>query len=380
MRTNDVVTDLCSTTGELGPEQVVLLRDGPTGQAAMVVIDNLAAGPAIGGTRMALDVTVDEVARLARAMTLKNAAARLPHGGAKAGIIADPLRPEAEREAIVRWFAQAIRDLHGYIPGPDMGTDERAMAWIHDEIGRSVGLPAALGGIPLDELGATGFGLAVAADAADAAGVIELQGARVAVQGFGSVGSHLARFVAERGARLVAVSDIKGAVADAGGLDVEALIAWKRAGKSVSDFPHGTPIERDALVAVDCDIWVPAARPDVITEANAADLRATLLLQGANIPATAAAEAALHERGVLCLPDFIVNAGGVICAAVEYAGGTRAQAFERITDTIRENTTIVIERSRKQNVLPRAAAEELALERVREAMALRRHWGDTDRT
>jgi glutamate dehydrogenase/leucine dehydrogenase len=367
---------VCSTVDGVGPEAVFLLRDVNSGVSAIVVVDNLACGPAIGGVRMASDVTVDEVARLARAMTLKNALARLPHGGGKAGIVADPLMPAGEKEGVIRWFAQAIRDLHGYIPGPDMGTDERCMAWIHDEIGRSVGLPAALGGIPLDELGATGYGLAVAAEAAAAAGLLELHGARVAIQGFGAVGSHAARFLAERGACIVAVSDRRGATGDPTGLPVEDLIAWMRAGGQLADFAAGAPLERDSVIGTDCDILVPAARPDVISEANAHTVKAKLVLEGANIPVTTEAEATLHDRGVLCLPDWVVNAGGVICASAEYAGESRARAFDLIAQTIRDNTAAVIERSRGQSELPRVVAEELAAASLSEAMSFRRSWSD----
>jgi glutamate dehydrogenase/leucine dehydrogenase len=367
---------VCSTVDAIGPEAVFLLRDVDSGVSAIVVLDNLACGPAIGGVRMASDVTVDEVARLARAMTLKNALARLPHGGGKAGIVADPLMPARDKEGVIRWFAQAIRELQGYIPGPDMGTDERCMAWIHDEIGRSVGLPAALGGIPLDELGATGYGLAVAAEAAAAAGLLELHGARVAIQGFGAVGTHTARFLAERGASIVAVSDRRGATGDPTRLPVDELIAWTRAGGLLADFAAGVPLERDSVIGTDCDILVPAARPDVISEANAHTVKAKLVLEGANIPVTTDAEATLHDRGVLCLPDLLVNAGGVICASAEYAGESRARAFDLIAQTIHDNAAAVIERSQAQSERPRVVAEELAGASLREAMSFRRSWSD----
>ena len=206
-------------------------------------------------------------------MTFKNATARLPHGGAKAGIVADPAMSAAQKEQTIRWYTNTIGPLTGYIPGPDMGTDERAMAWVHDEIGRSVGLPASLGGIPLDELGATAFGLAVAAEAAHAAGVVDLVGARVAVQGFGAVGRHAARFLADRGAVLVAASDSRGAVVRGSGLSVDDLGAWKDSGRHFDTY-EGEHVERDALAGVDCDIFVPAARPDAITEANVDTVRA----------------------------------------------------------------------------------------------------------
>jgi hypothetical protein len=151
---------------EVGPRKTVLLREPRVGLEAIVVVDNIACGPAIGGVRMAPDVTLEEVGRLARAMTFKNAAAGLAHGGGKAGIIADPSCPAARKEALVRAFARMITELTEYIPGPDMGTDETCMAWVRDEIGRAVGLPRVVGGIPLDEIGATGFGLAVAAEVA----------------------------------------------------------------------------------------------------------------------------------------------------------------------------------------------------------------------
>jgi glutamate dehydrogenase (NAD(P)+) len=372
----DVLGRVCSTTDAVGPEAVVLLRDARSATSAIVVVDNTACGPAIGGLRMASDVTVDEVARLARAMTYKSAFARLPHGGAKAGIVADPLMPRRDKEAVIRWFAQAIRDLHSYIPGPDMGTDEGCMAWIHDEIGRSVGLPAALGGIPLDELGATGYGLAVAAEAAAAAGVFGLEGARVAIQGFGAVGTHTARFLTERGACIVAVSDRRGATGDPTGLPVDELIAWTRTGGQLADFAAGAPLDRDSVIGTDCDVLVPAARPDVIDEGNAHDVKAKLVLEGANIPVTIEAEATLHDRGVLCLPDWVVNAGGVICASAEYAGESRARAFDLIAETIRENTAAVIERSLGRSALPRSVAEELAAAGLREAMSFRRSWSD----
>jgi glutamate dehydrogenase/leucine dehydrogenase len=220
---------------DLGPEKVVYIHDAAAGLRAVVAIDNVAAGPSIGGVRMATDVSAQEAFRLARAMTLKNAAASLPHGGGKSVLFGDARMPDAQKESLVRAFAQAIADLSDYIPGPDMGTDERCMGWIRDEIGRAVGLPPEVGGIPLDEIGATGFGLAISAEVAKDFCGLELAGARVAVQGFGSVGRHAARFLSDRGASVVAVSDSGGTVQDASGLDVGRLVALKEAGHSVVD-------------------------------------------------------------------------------------------------------------------------------------------------
>jgi glutamate dehydrogenase/leucine dehydrogenase len=366
------MSDVFSIADDLGPGKVIHIHNPKAGLRAILVVDNVAAGPAIGGARMAPDVTLDECARLARAMTLKNTAAGLPHGGAKSVIIADPAMPERQKQELIRAFARAIGQITDYIVGPDMGTNERCMGWAHDEIGRAVGLPREIGGIPLDEIGATGLGVAIAAEAAQAFCDVRLNGARVAVQGFGAVGYHAARFLAERGARLVAASDSRGCISDPGGLDIAALAAIKARGGSVIDLGAGATAERDAVIEADCDILIPAARPDVINQGNAAGIKARLILEGANIPATTGAEEDLHRRGILVVPDFIANAGGVICASVEYHGGSEPQALAAIEDKIRRNTAEVLTRARSGPSTPRAAATAMAVERVRAAQSLRR--------
>lgn len=357
---------------DLGPAKILLLQAQAIGLEAIVVVDNTACGPAIGGVRMATDVTVEEVFRLARAMTFKNAAAGLAHGGGKAGIIADPACDPARKEQLVRTFAHLIGNLTDYIPGPDMGTNEVCMAWVKDEIDRAVGLPRVIGGIPLDEIGATGLGLAVAAEVAAPAIGLDLHEARIAIQGFGAVGQHAARFLCERGARLVAASDSQGAIYHPDELEINALIRHKRSGQPVSTFPEGTALERDALVSVGCEIWIPAARPDVLTETNVRQLQAKLILQGANIPATEGAERWLHAHGILSIPDFIANAGGVICAAVEYHGGNQQQALATIAEQIRRNTQETLDLAKRENLLPRQAAIYLARQRIEAAMRLHR--------
>ena len=359
---------------DLGPEQVLVVRHPPTGVEGYVVVDNTAAGPAIGGVRMAPDVTMAEVGRLARAMTMKNAAAGLPHGGAKAGILADPLMDPAQKENLIRWFARAIRHVLDYIPGPDMGTNETCMAWVQDEIHRCVGLPAVIGGIPLDEIGATGYGVAVAAGAAAGHAGIDLKGSRVVIQGYGAVGYHAARFFQDAGARIVAVSDSGGGTGHSEGLDPEALHTHKRSGRSVAEFPGGSPVSHEELIGVPCEIWVPAARPDVIHKDNAGAVQARLIVPGANIAVTEAAGVILHERQILVVPDFIANAGGVICAATEYHGGAREQAMTSIREKIADNTRSVMDNAKETGKLPATAARDLALARVREAATYRRHF------
>ena len=366
--------DMFRFCDDLGPEKIIHFSTPSVGLKGILVVDNVAAGPAIGGTRMAPDVSVEECFRLARAMTFKNAAAGLPHGGAKAVIFGDSRMPAEEKEHVIRAYACAIGQVTDYIAGPDMGTDETAMAWVRDEIGRSVGLPREVGGIPLDEIGATGFGLAIAAEVAQEFCDVSLKGARVAIQGFGAVGKHAARFLVERGAVLVGASDSRGTIVHSDGIDVTALIEHKEAGKGVAEFPKGEALDRDAIVSVPCDIWVPAARPDVLREDNVDQLDCKMVLQGANIPVTPEAEAYLCEQGILSVPDFIANAGGVICASVEYHGGTQSSALATIEEKLRFNTHAVLKAAKDDKLKPREAATRLAEERVRRAMELTR-WG-----
>ncbi|MGE0058515.1 MAG: Glu/Leu/Phe/Val dehydrogenase [Dehalococcoidia bacterium] len=366
------MTDELSLADDLGPARIIQVFEPKLGLRGVLVVDNVARGPAIGGLRMAPDVSVGECARLARAMSLKNAAAGLAHGGGKSVVWGDPRMPTEKKEQLLRAFAHALRNETDYIFGPDMGTDETCMGWINDEIGRSVGLPSALGGIPLDEIGATGWGLASAAEVACSYAGVSLKGARVAIQGFGAVGKHTARFLSDRGAVLVAASDSRGTIVDESGIDVDALIAHKGGGAAVTEYPRGRRLDRDAIIEVPCDIWVPAARPDVIREDNVARLNARLVLQGANIPATAGAELELHRRGVICVPDFIANAGGVICAAMEYDNATQPAVFAAIDATIRANTRAVLDAAASEGVTPRQAAFELATAGIQQAMRTRR--------
>ena len=359
---------------ELGPARVIHVHQPAIGLAATVVLDNLACGPAIGGLRMAPDVTTAECARLARAMTLKNAAAGLPHGGGKSVLRADPRMSEADKERLIRAFAAALRHEHGYIIGPDMGTDETCMAWIHDEIGRATGLPRALGGIPLDQIGATGWGVCHATEVALTRLGRPLAGARLVVQGFGAVGRHAARFLSARGAKLVAVADSAGAIYQPDGIELDRLLAIKAHGGSVVAYPGARIIDAEALIGVDCDVWIPAARPDAIHAGNVDRVRAALVVQGANIPVTADAERSLHARGVCVVPDFIANAGGVICAALELQRATEHAALAAVQERIRANIVAVLDRADASGNTPRQAAEALALERVRSAMQTRR-WG-----
>jgi len=365
--------DIFALADDMGPSKVIHVLEPSVGLRGVLVVDNVARGPSIGGLRMAPDFSVEECMRLARAMTLKNAAAGLPYGGGKSVIAADPSMPVERKEELIRAMARSLRNIEEYIFGPDMGTDETCMAWVRDEIGRAVALPRDLGGIPLDEIGATGWGLFNAVQAALQFCDFSLAGARVAVQGFGAVGMHVARTLAAHGALLVAASDSKGSIMNRDGLDAEKLVALKREHRSVADFTGGTRASLDDLIDVECDIWIPAARPDVIHEANVGRLRTKMVVQGANIPVTPVAESELHRRGIISIPDFIANAGGVICAAMEYRGSTEEQAMRVVAEKITENTRQVLGDAIARGVQPREAALQLALGRIRNAMGYRRY-------
>jgi len=366
------VSDIFELADPLGPLKTIHIHEPSVGLRGILVVDNVAIGPSIGGVRMAPDVSVGECFRLARAMTFKNAAAGLAHGGGKAVLYGDPKMPKEHKEVLVRAFASALRNDEAYIFGPDMGTDEECMAWVHDEIGRAIGLPRELGGIPLDEIGATGFGMSHATDVALEHCDFQLDGARVVVQGFGAVGKHAARFLAEKGAVLIGAADSRGTIHNPKGLDVTKLIELKSSGGSLLDYGDAHKLGPTDIIDIESDIWIPAARPDVIREDNVSRLRTKLIVQGANIPITGAAERILADRGVLSIPDFIANAGGVICAAVEYQGGSEAVALSTIEEKVRRNTDLVLKTAQNEGILPREAALDLAKARLDKAMAFRR--------
>ncbi len=354
---------------DLGPVKLLQLYDPESGLRGIVVVDNIALGPAIGGVRISPTVSLQEVARLARTMTLKSAIAGLDHGGGKAGIVADPKQQNIEQ--LVRAFARMMGGVEEYVPAPDMGSDEAMMVWIKEEIGRVLGLPEEVGGLPLDKLGATGYGVAECAEIACNYIDLPLQGSRVAIQGFGNVGRAAARFLSKKGAVIVAVSDSGGTLTQGRGLKVDELITTKLHKGAVLESPQGTPLPVEAIFCVDCDILVPSATPDVIHRGNIGQLKAKLILQGANIPVTMEAEELLARNGVLVVPDFIANAGGLIMAAMEYRQKSAEEAFVAIERKIQKNTDKILHKAKKEQLLPRVAAERLAVERVKAAMAMR---------
>ncbi|MDJ1135023.1 Glu/Leu/Phe/Val family dehydrogenase [Streptomyces iconiensis] len=369
-----------------GPEKVVCVSDTRTGMRGVLVLDNTARGMGKGGTRMSPTVDVQEIARLARTMTWKWAAVDLFHGGAKAGIRGepgpDPDHPE-RKEEILRAFARALSNEvpREYVLGLDMGLTERDAAIMRDELGdrgAAVGLPSALGGVPYDELGVTGYGVAEATEAAADAIGLPLRGARVALQGFGAVGTAAARRLDEQGATVVAVSTSEGAVHDPQGLDVPALLKLRaESGDACVHHYGGEHLPVGGELRADADILVPAAREDAVDEDVARTTSARLVVEGANLPTTPEAKAVLAGRGIVTVPDFIANAGGVVAAAFSMDARYSpfrpepAQIFTTVATRLRANTVQVIGESRTRGVTPHEAATALAQERVREAMELR---------
>jgi glutamate dehydrogenase (NAD(P)+) len=367
------VADILRFVDKYGPAKIIQVFEPSVDLKALLVIDNVALGPALGGIRIAPDVTIEECFRLARTMTLKHAAASLPHGGGKVVVYADPKMPKPDKERLVRALASALRNVLDYIMAPDMGTDEECMAWIKDEVKKGVaGLPAELGGIPVDEIGATAWGVKEAAEVALPYCGFGMEKARVAVQGFGAVGKHAARFLAAQKALVVGASDTQGTVYDPQGLDVAELIRLKDTGKSVVDYPRGQKSDRDGIIDVDCDIWIPAARPDVLNAENVRRLKARLVVEGANIPLTLEAEQYLHDQGVVVVPDFIANSGAVICSAAEYRGAIDYNILEVVSAKVRHNTRLVLQEAQTRKITPREAAVNLACARLEKVMAFKR--------
>ena len=291
---------------------------------------SMARGPTKGGIRYHPAVTLDEVRALAMWMTWKCAVMNLPYGGAKGGVVCDPKSLSLrELENLTRRYATEISVLmspEGDIPAPDVNTTPQIMAWIMDTYsmhrGHRVpavvtGKPVAVGG-SLGRVEATGRGVTVATREALAGLGLSLKGARVAVQGFGNVGSVAATLLHDAGARLVAATDSAGGTQSARGLDPRALLRHKRESGRLADFPDGAPIDNAAVLVADCDVLIPAALEQQITGANAERVRARLVVEGANGPTTPEADAILAARKITVVPDILANAGGVVVSYFEW--------------------------------------------------------------
>jgi len=363
-----------------GPEKVVHTYDPKTGVRGVLVIDNTARGPGKGGMRIAPDVNARLVFGLARTMTWKCALADLPFGGAKAGMRADPFK--TDRIMQVRTFARAVAPYvpSQWISAPDMNVGEKEIEAFVNEVGdlrAATGKPEHLGGIP-HETGTTGFGVAAAIEAMleRVKGEIplpkSLREVKVVIQGFGNVGSELAKFLHAKGAKVIALCDYWSAIHDEKGIDITRIAKFayaKNEAQSIANYKEAKKIPRDSIFDIECDIFVPAAVGNVVTMETVPRLRTKAIVEAANNPTTSEAEKFLHKKGIPVLPDILVNAGGVIGSYAEYKGQTIDEAFSLIDSKIRKNTTLVLDRSLQTGTMPRFVAMDIAMDRVAEAMA-----------
>ncbi|HEU5169746.1 MAG TPA: Glu/Leu/Phe/Val dehydrogenase [Gemmatimonadales bacterium] len=294
------------------------------------VLYNTSRGPAKGGIRFDLNVTLDEVKALAAWMTWKCAVVNIPFGGAKGGVVCDPSQlSNAELERITRRYTSAIIETLGPdsdVPAPDMNTNERVMAWIMDTYSMHkrhtvtavvTGKPVEMGG-SLGRREATGRGCMFVTREALKRLRMPVEGARVVVQGFGNVGSIAAQLMEEQGMRIVAVSDKSGGVYNEKGLKVPDLVQHVRHHRFLSEYKDGQHLDNEELLTLDCDVLVPAALENVITSQNAGQIKARIICEGANGPTTAGADRILEENGVFVIPDILANAGGVTVSYFEW--------------------------------------------------------------
>jgi glutamate dehydrogenase (NAD(P)+) len=345
-------------------------------------------GPFKGGLRYHPEVDPDEVRSLASLMTWKTAVVGVPFGGAKGGIQVDPrtLSPR-EQERLTRAFVRQIHEVvgpHKDIPAPDVNTNATVMGWFFDEYSRLQGYsPGVVTGKPVGLHGsagreaATGRGCMIALREMLAERGETLTGKRIAIQGFGNVGSWGARLLHEQGARVIAVSDINGGIFAPGGLDVPALLVHVASTGSVVGFDGSQAIDNEQLLATECDVLMPAALGGVLTEENAARVRAPILLEAANGPCTVEADAILHERGVFVIPDIFANAGGVTVSYFEWVQNLQNFRWDeaRVNAELDEIMSKAYRRIRdvmqRHAIRMRTAAFVLAIEEVRSATEMR---------
>ncbi len=393
---------------EFGPELIVKVYNKKIGVEGFLVIDNTALGLGKGGVRMTPNVTVEEVARLARTMTWKNALAGIPFGGAKAGIVwpaRQSLGPDAriagsagipfsvggkggsqkEKMAVVQHFAKEISLLipKKYIAGPDVGTGETEMAWFVGATGNwksATGKPANLCmkvfgkkgekcGIP-HEFGSTGWGVAQSTKVAAEMLGINIKGATVAIHGFGNVGTFAYTYLTDMGAKVVLIADKDGAVYSAKGFDMAIMKDIIKNKKPVTAYKTALPaqagkkIKPEDFWKIPVDILIPASVTDVIHDKNKKFIRAKLIVEAGNIPMQERIEEELFKRGIMFVPDFVANAGGVISSYAEYRGYNPKKMFDTVKDKIIKTTAAVVKKSLRDKKNPRKVALELAKRRI----------------
>jgi glutamate dehydrogenase/leucine dehydrogenase len=350
---------------------------------------NIARGPAKGGIRYHPGVTLDEVKALAAWMTWKTATVNIPYGGGKGGVVCDPKRmSKGELERMTRRYASEILPIIGPecdIPAPDVYTDAQTMAWIMDTYSMTVGysVPGVVTGKPVSLGGsegrneATARGCLFVTEEACKVKKIPLRGATVAIQGFGNAGAIAARLFAEKRAKIIAISDSRGGVYNSRGIDPIKAIRYKERSGSVVGMPGGSRISNEDLLALKCDILIPAALENVITLDNVDNVKAKIIAEAANGPTTPHADEVLARKGVFLLPDILANAGGVTVSYFEWAQNqmgyqwNEADVNSKLEQTIKRAFYDVLETSKKYRVHMRTAAYVLAVGRVADATTVR---------
>jgi len=351
-------------------------------------------GPMKGGLRYHPSVDEEEATALANLMTWKTSVVNIPYGGAKGGINCDPQTlNEKEIHDITRAFVTEIKEIIGPnldIPAPDVNTNSKIMGWIMDEYSKYYGFsPGVVTGKPLHLFGsegreeATGRGVMHALGMALEEEEMDWKGTRIAIQGFGNVGSFAAKLMAEKGAKIVAVGDHMGGVENKEGLNVENLMEWARKNKTVNEFPGGNPMDSDLVLTWDCDVLIPAALGDVLTKENANDVRAKIIVEAANGPTSPEADEILNKKNVVIIPDILANAGGVTVSYFEWVQNIQQFRWEldkingELYKVMTQAYSAVREIARSRNVDMRTASFILGIGRVAKAAISRTHFINT---
>lgn len=350
---------------------------------------NNARGPMKGGLRYHPSMDEDHAASLASLMTWKTALVDVPYGGAKGGINCDPSKlSEAELYRITTTFVEQIKEVIGPmidIPAPDVNTNAQIMGWIMDEYSKFYGFsPGVVTGKPVDLYGslgrdeATGRGIMYALEECLALSKRKLSDVTVAIQGFGNVGSHSARLLANNGGKIVAISDISGGIANDDGIDIPALLTWVKENKVVKGFPGANAIDGAEVLTYNANVLIPAALEEAITAENAGDVKAEIVVEGSNGPCTAEGHDILVGKDVIVIPDILANAGGVTvsyfewCQNIQQFRWEEAKVVEELEKMMRRAFSSMNELAQKDGIDHRTAAFVLAVKRVARAAASRK--------
>jgi len=350
---------------------------------------NSTLGPYKGGVRYHQDVTLGEVVGLSCLMMIKNSVMGLPYGGGKGGITVDPTQlSRTEKQNLTRRYTSEIGPFIGPnkdIPAPDVGTDAQTMAWMMDTYSQEQGFtingvvtgkPVEIGG-SLGRSGATGLGVVYVAEKAFEKVGKPMRGARIVVQGFGNVGSHAALYAFERGAKILAVSDVSGGIFNGDGLNIPDVLEYLKTNKVVKGYAKAQPISNEELLLLDCEALFPCALESQITEHNAEKIKAKMIVEGANGPTNNEATRILHRRGVFVVPDVIANGGGVVVSYFEWVQDLMSLFWDEEEINKRLQSIIVKafdqgwKMAQEKNVDMRSAAMAVAIQRLEKAMLLR---------